>query len=170
MPAIFAKLLPFRDWAYAAVLVAAVIFYNVHVHNLIVKAERAQIAAVQAASDKVRAEAHAQKLKDDADYAAAKAATEKMYAENFAAAATADAADLLRLQRLVASYRDANRALQGALGASDKPDPAAGASGPGGLGELPRGLRVSLGLAEALRADDNLLNECRADRDALSGK
>jgi hypothetical protein len=170
MPAFLLKLMPWRGWGYAAIAAAAVIFYNVHVHNLIVAGQQHEIAAIKTASDKVQKAAEAEKAAMVADYAAKSAATEKMYVQNFAAAATADAADLLRLQQLASHYRDAYSALQSATGAGGKPDPSSGASGPGGVGELPQGLRVSLGLASALRADDNLLAECRADRDALSGK
>ena len=170
MPAFLLKLMPFRDWGYVALAAAAVVYYNVHVHNLIVDAQKRQIAAVAAATIAVQQKAHDAAVKMQADYEARLAAAERKYEDQVAAATAAHDADMRRLQQYAAAYRDADRALHGAAGSAGESGTAEGTGGAGGVGELPRGLAVSLGLADALRADDALLEACRADRDSLTGK
>lgn len=170
MPAWILKLMPWRDWAYAAIAAVALVAYNVHVHNLIVKAKAQEIAAVAAASGKVKAAALVEMQRQTDDYNAKLADTEKTFAQHTQDADAAHDADLKRLQQLANSYRDANRALQGAAGAGGKPDTAQRPPGTDDMGSLPRGLGVPLRLADALRFDDALLAACRSERDALTGK
>lgn len=170
MPAWILKLMPWRDWAYLGAAVAAIVFYNVHVHNLVVAGQKAQVVAIAAASAKVQAAADAEMARVTADYHDKLIATEKTYAQNILDNGAAHAADLKRLQQLANSYRDANKALHSALGSEGKPDTGGGAGSAEGVGQLSEFASVSLGLADALRGDDALLTTCRADRDALTGK
>lgn len=49
MPALLLKLIPLRDWLYAGLVAAAVVWYNVHVHYLEVAYSAQRVAAVEQA-------------------------------------------------------------------------------------------------------------------------
>lgn len=170
MPSWIFKVMPWRDWAYAGIAVAAVIFYNVHVHNLVVAGQKQQAVAIAAASEKVRTAADIEKATMTADYTARLAATQEKLDENIKANAAAHAADLAKLQLYADREHSRDAALLGAASSGVQPGSPGGSGSAEGLGQLPEFAIVSLGLADALRTDDGLLASCRADRDALTGK
>ena len=169
------KLVPFRDYAYAAAFAALVIWYNVHVHNLEVAYAAQKVNAVTTA-------VAAATKKDLADAAAKIAALTKQHAQDVAQVEatyenqikqnTADhTADLDRLRKLAAKNRgsgNGNSAVGSPTGSGQTVPASGGDSSVGGLGSIPAGL--GLELADALRADDAALTKCWADRDKLTGK
>jgi hypothetical protein len=173
MPALLLKLIPFRDYVYAAIAAAVLIWYNVHVHNLEVAYAAKQVSAVTTAVAKATA-------KDQATAAALVASLNKQHdtdvaqvQANYEAQIKQDsadhAADLNRLRQLAAKSGgsgNSNSVLESA--SSSAPAADGGNQSAGGLGSVPGGL--SLELADALRADDSALNMCYADRDSLIGK
>lgn len=168
MPAFLLKLMPFRDYAYAAVVIGLVIFYNVHVHNLEVKYAAAKIQAVtdavnKASSDLITA-AQTREDKMAVDYAAALKQRDEQYAERIQADDAAHAADLQRLRKLADASRQGsgNSALGGAAGPGASAD--SGGSSLIGLGY------VSAELAAALHDARDDLSACYAERDSLTGK
>jgi hypothetical protein len=167
MIAILTKFVPLRDWAYAAAAIAAVIWYNVHVHGLEVsyaeKQTAAVVRAVKEASDKAQAEALKQVNALNAQYSARYAALEKTYVEQTQADAATHASDLQRLRQLAAtSNQHPNPVLQGSGGAGTPPN--TGESSLVGLGY------VSAELAAALYDARDDLGKCYAERDTLTGK
>src|SRR5882757_7695356 len=122
MPALLLKLMPWRDWAYAAAALALVVYYNVHVHNLEVHYAAKQVAAVtksvKIASDKLILDA---KIKSDADaarYADNLKQVNETYAKHTQADAATHVADLQRLRQLAsaASNSGGNGSLEGPPG------------------------------------------------------
>lgn len=156
-----AKLVPFRDYLYAVLAIAAVTYYNVHVHNLIKADEYRQEVAIQKESAKVLANAH--KVMDD--LSAQHASDTKIIQERADAQHKIDAdlhsADLNRLRQLAAQ---SNRGP--ALGSAAGPTPPSdtGRSSLVGLGY------VSAELAGSLRDARDDLGACYAERDSLTGK
>lgn len=164
------KLLPWRDWVYAAIAVGAIGYYNVHVHNLTTAAVAHELASIQKTSDALKAQAVAKVAALTADYNRQLTAAQEKYAQDTQAATVAHDADLQRLLQLASAYRHADRAVPSSPGTSGQPSTSARPDSAGSVGSLPQGLNVSLGLADALRFDDNLLATCRAERDTLTGK
>jgi hypothetical protein len=169
--ALFSKLIPFRDYAYAAAAIALVIYYNVHVHDLEVHYAAARVTAVEAAykkgSDEAVAVAKKQIADKDKEHANDLAQVEENYEKLIQANDAAHNADAARLrQRAADSEQRANALLASAGSASSAAG--GGDQGSGGLGTVPAGL--GLELADALRQDDAALNKCYADRDSLTGK
>jgi hypothetical protein len=162
------KLLPFRDYAYAAAAAAALVWYNVHVHNLEVAYGTKQVAATNAAYADASAKtlSAAKKLLDakDAQHAQDLAKVEANYETQLKASANTHAADLQRLRQLAAneSSSDSNSVLAGSGGSGSSAG--AGGSSLVGLGY------VSAELASALHDARNDLRACYADRDSLTGK
>lgn len=156
-----AKLLPFRDYLYAAVAIAAVTWYNVHVHNLIRADEHKRDAAV--ATETARVEAAAQTHIDEltAAYARDRAQRDAEYEKHIQADASTHAADLQRLRQL-AAQGSGGPALAGSTSTSTPPD--TGQPSLIGLGY------VSEELAAALHDARNDLGACYAERDQLTGK
>ena len=171
MLALFSKLIPFRDYAYAAAALAAIIFYNVHVHNLEVHYAAAKIAAVNAAYKKGSDEAlaAAKKAIDDKDrqHAADLAQVEENYENLIKSNDAAHNADVSRLRQRAADSEQRANALLGSAGSGSAAS-GSGDQGAGGLGTVPAGL--ALELVDALRQDDAALGKCYADRDSLTGK
>jgi|HubBroStandDraft_4_1064222.scaffolds.fasta_scaffold156265_2 hypothetical protein len=166
-----AKLIPFRDYAYAALAVAAIIFYNVHVHGLEVSYSAKRVDAVNAAykkgSDEAVAAAKKQIADKDKEHANDLAQVEENYEKLIQANDAAHNADAARLrQRAADSEQRANTLLASAGSANSTAS--GGDQGSGGLGTVPAGL--GLELADALRQDDAALTKCYADRDSLTGK
>jgi hypothetical protein len=172
MPALLLKLIPFRDYAYAALFAAAVIWYNVHVHNLEVtyaaKQTTAITAAVASANTKADAAATAKIDKLNADYAAAIVNNGVNYAKAIRLADAAHDADVKRLQLLAAAAGGgtSNTGMGSAATQASAAD--AGTISARALGVVPA--ERALDLADALRADDAALVQCYADRDSLTGK
>lgn len=167
MIATFLKLVPFRDYVYAAAAIAAIVFYNVHVHNLEVRYAAKQMAAVTTAvktsSDKLIAAAAIEKAKDAQAYAANLKQVNETYAKQTTADAATHAADLQRLRQLAAvGNSGGSGSLEGASGAGSPADP--GRSSLIGLGY------VSAELAAALHDARDDLGLCYAERDSLTGK
>jgi hypothetical protein len=166
LPALLLKLVPFRDYAYAGAVVAAVLWYNVHVHEL----ERAyavkQVAAVEAAvtEESTKVTDAAKKILDakQKEYAAKSAQTETQYATALKSADDRHASDLERVRELTAQiHRGPDAVLPGPAG------PASGSDvGP----TRAEALGIGAELADALRRDDAQLQACWDDRDALTGK
>jgi hypothetical protein len=166
MPALLLKLIPFRDYVYAALAIAALIF-GVHEYRAIeAKGAAHEIAAVQAASVKAQAAAKAANDKLTADYSAALVTVGENYAKAIQDNDTAHSADLKRLQQRAAGGDRADAAVGSASPATATAG--GGNQGAAGLGKVPADL--ALELADALRQDDAALQQCYADRDSLTGK
>lgn len=160
------KLIPIRDWLYAAITIAAVIWFLHHDHvERNIGAARIT-AAVQVATAK--AQAAAQKKIDSLnvthadDVAQIEDQYEKAIRDNDASHAT----DLQRLRNRAARDSPASQVLDGSKGGE-----ATGKAGTGSvasLGSVPA--ELTLNMADALRADDAALDKCYADRDGLTGK
>lgn len=121
------KLVPLRDWLWAGLAVAGIIFYNVHVHNLEVRYAADKVAAVGAAvtdaSDKLVASAAKEMNAQAAAYAANLKKVNETYAQATQASDTAHAADLQRLRQLAsAGNSGSNEPLEGPAGSSSSPD------------------------------------------------
>ena len=161
-----AKLVPFRDYFYAAIVVAAVIWYNVHVHGLITADEHKRDAAVAEESVKVQTAALAREAQDIADYTTRLKKANDDYATRIQADGTAHAADIARLRQLAAGQSGGSAALHSApsTGTADGPI----GTSDGALGYVPAELGAEL--ADALRATAAQRDLCYADRDSLTGK
>lgn len=164
------KLIPFRDYAYAAVVVAALVWYNVHVHNLEVaysaKQETALTNAIASANTKADAAATAKINKMTADYDAAIVKIGENYAKAMQSADAAHDADVKRLQLRATSSGASNTGVDSTAVEASAAD--AGTISTRALGVVPA--ERALDLADALRADDAALVQCYADRDSLTGK
>lgn len=166
MFAVLLKLIPFRDYVYAAIAIAAVVFWVHHNHvEQRVGAQR-EVAAVQAATAKVQAAAAATIKQKDSEYASNLAKVQTDHESQLTANADQHNADLQRLRSSYQSHGGANTAVGSTGGAA--PGPATGAQSTGGLGDVPAGL--ALELADALRHDDAELQACWNERDELTGK
>jgi membrane protein involved in colicin uptake len=161
MPAALLKLIPFRDYLYAAIAIVAIVFYNVHVHELEAHAVEHERAAIQAETARVERSAQARLAAQAQDYADREAATEDAYEKQIQADDAAHAADLERLRQL-ATQGSGSPTLPGS--ASPEAPPDSGRSSLVGLGY------VSEELATALRDAREDLGKCYAERDALTGK
>lgn len=166
MWALFLKAVPFRDYLYAAAAIAAVAWYNVHVHNLEVAYGAKQKAAVVEAVDKASAEAQnaARKLAEakEQQYTIQLSQVEESYENQLKSADAQHAADLSRVRQLTAqNNRNTDGVLHGAGGAETS----------GSCGALcVAALGAGASLADALRRDDDALTACYKDRDNLTGK
>lgn len=166
MLAILSKLVPFRDYVYAALAIAAVTFYNVHVHDLEVAYGAKQKAAVEQAYAAASAQAlsAAKKVADakEAQYTIQLSQVEENYETALKSADAQHAADLARVRQLTAQGNsDANAVLHSTDGTGTGSD--GGPSRAAALG-------AAVDLADALRRDDAQLTQCWHDRDALTGK
>jgi hypothetical protein len=166
MFATLVKLIPFRDYAYAALAAAAIVFWFHHDAVEQKKGAAHEIAAVQAATAKVQAAAEAQIKQKDSEYASNLAKVTSGYEEELSLDAGQHDADLQRLRDADTSHSSAHSAVGSAGPAHAGPAP--GTASAGGLGSVPAD--IALGLADALRHDDAELKECWADRDELTGK
>jgi uncharacterized membrane protein YgcG len=173
MPALLLKLIPFRDYAYAAIFAALVVWYNAHVHNLEVayatRQETSITAAVAAttAKDQKAAAALVASLnkQHDEDVAKVQANYEDQIKRNLAD----HDADLSRL-RILTTKNSGGGNSNPVLGSASSSAATGGGgdTGAGGLGSVPGALGLTL--VDALRADDSALSKCYADRDSLTGK
>ena len=160
MFAILSKLIPVRDYFYAAAVVAAVVWYNIHVHNLEVGYAKQKTDAIVAAVS--QAQSAAKKIADQKEkqYAIARAQVEEQHAKDIQAADATHAADLERVRQLTAKIRSGSVP--------------SGPSGPGTGADAGAISAAALGsaaeLADALRHDDASLQQCWGERDALTGK
>lgn len=166
MPILLSKLIPFRDYFYAAVAVAAVIFYNVHVHELEVGYAKQRVAAVEAA-DKAATDRTLRAAKDAIDakekqYTLQLSQVEDTYETQLKSADDQHNADLARVRQLTAaSNRGAGSVLSGS--GSSGAEAACGALCAAALG-------AGAELAAALRQDDAALTACYDERDKVTGK
>jgi hypothetical protein len=162
------KLVPFRDYLYAALAIAAVAFYNIHVHNLEVNYARARVNAVNAAvtdaSNKLTIAAKAREDKLAANYADRLKQVNDEHTKQLQADAATHAADLQRLRQLAAAF--GNSSGSATLGGAASPGASADSGGSSliGLGY------VSAELAAALHDARDDLSACYAERDSLTGK
>jgi hypothetical protein len=161
MIAALLKLVPFRDYAYAALAAAAVGWFLWHDHTERSIGAAHEAAAVQAASAKAQADATSRLAALNAQYSASLTKVKETYATQMASASTQHAADLQRL-RDADRYRKTHTVLDGTAFGAASAD--AGADSFGALAT------VSAELADALRQDDAALTQCFTDRDALTGK
>jgi hypothetical protein len=161
MLAVLSKLIPFRDYVYAAIAIAAIVVYNVHVDKLEHAAVAHERAAVAAESQKVEASAQARLAAQTKDYTDREAVTEANYEHTIQADDAAHAADIARLRQL-ASQGSGGAALPSAASTSTPAD--SGRSSLVGLGY------VSEELAAALRDARSDLGKCYTERDSLTGK
>lgn len=164
--AILSKI-PLREYFYAAAAIAAVTYYNVHVHNLEVAYGAKQKAAVESAVTLASAQAlsAAKKMADakEAQYTLQLSQVEENYETQLKASDDQHSADLARLRSLeAASGGNTNSVLSGSGGAGSPGD--SGGSSLVGLGY------VSEELASALRDARADLSQCYAERDSLTGK
>ena len=166
MPAMLLKLIPFRDYAYAALAIAAVVWFlhHDHVERNIGAARETKAVAVATAKANSAAKAEIDRLNTAHadDVSQIEARYENVIRDND----TSNAADLQRLRNSAASRGKANTVLGSASSGTTPAE--AGASGTVGLGNVPA--ELALKLADSLRADDAALDKCYADRDDLTGK
>ena len=162
MLALLTKLLPFRDWIYAALAVAAVAGWFYHDHVIATQAVAHERAAVAAASAKAEHDAESRVAALAAQHTAELIKLKVDYDAQISHALAAHVDDVQRL-RDYDTYRRAHPVLVGAVGTLGQ----ALADGSDSFAALGA---VSAELADALRHDDAALTACYADRDALTGK
>ena len=157
-------LIPVKDWFYGAIF-ATLAVMGWHFYD---KYETAVNYATTVKAESKQALATAQQtIKDnDAAHAATVAAMETQHANDIAAALVQHNADLSRLR---AAAPGQGRTVLGGAAAPGESG-IAGADGYTGMGNLPGHTVVCEGLADALRADDDILADERAERDSLTGK
>lgn len=163
MLALLMKLVPFRDFAYAAIAIAAGLWWIHHDHVEQAAGAARVEAAVAAASAAAQKDAEAKVAAHDNEHAIELAKVKEIYDTAITSAAAQHAADLQRLRDIAARRSNGGGPVLG----SAAPAPSGADPGPpsvGGLGE------VAAGLADALRQDDASLSSCRAERDSLTGK
>lgn len=160
------KLVPFRDYAYAALALAAVVWFLHHDHVERGIGAARVTAAVTAATAKANAVAQDKIDKLNAAHADDVAQIEDRYENTIRANDASNAADLQRLRERAARNASSNQVLGSASAGEATGE--AGTSSSDGLGSVPADL--ALKLATALRADDASLDKCYADRDGLTGK
>lgn len=167
MLAFLLKLVPFRDYAYAA-LAAAAIAWFLH-HDSVERAAGAarEVAAVREATAKALAAEQATIDKLNADHAKDLTAVQVSYEQTINANNASHASDLQRLRNAARNSNGAAPVLDSAIGGSAAATEA-GASSVNSLGSVPA--NIALQLVDALRADDAALDKCYADRDDLTGK
>jgi hypothetical protein len=166
MLAVLLKLVPFRDYAYAAVALAAVVWFLHHDHVERGIGAARVTAAVNVATAKANAAAQARIDKLNVAHASDIAQIEATYEKAIHDNSSAHAADLQRLRDSAAHNSDGEKVLGGSEAGSAAGQ--TGTSGSGGLGSVPSDLALTL--VDALRADDAALDQCYADRDELVGK
>lgn len=167
MPALLLKLVPFRDWLYAGIAVAAVIWFLHHDHVERQIGATAVTTAVNAATQKTLIAAKAQLDAQDKQYAGNLAKVSATYETQLSTATAQHGADLQRLREYDAyrhSHPDTNVGGTGTAGS----DTDGGAASAGDVGSNIEG--AALGLADALRLDDAQLQLCWTERDSLTGK
>ena len=167
MVAVLLKLVPFRDYVYAALAIGAVVFYNAHVHKLEAAAVAHEVAAVQAAGAKVMAAANAQIASINQQHAADVAKVQATYEQQISAASAQHDADLRRLRVGAAGGQHGGGPV---LGSSSSASSSAGGGDGGAVGLATVPGELALKLADALRQDDAALQACYTDRDNLTGK
>jgi hypothetical protein len=167
---LFLKLIPFRDYLYAAIAAALLVWYNVHVDRLEHRYAAAQVHAVEAAdtaaTKKANDAAAAIIAANSADYATKLKKAQDTFDANTQASTAANAADIARLRNIAAGYQQANAVLRGTIAASAAGGPIS--SSPESLGTVPAELGAEL--AGALRATRDQRDVCYAERDSLTGK
>jgi hypothetical protein len=155
----FLALIPFRDWLYGGIILLVGIFawHTYSKYNAAVRYQQVVVAESKATLDAAR-----KHITDvTADYDKGLKANEAIYENELASADAQHTLDLKRL-RAAAAARAADPVLSGTAGAS-----AEAAAWTQRLGTLEP---ISARLADALRADDAAVAECRRERDALTGK
>lgn len=167
MPALLLKLIPFRDYAYAAIAAAAVGFWFYHDHVEQQEGVSRITAALATATTKANAVAQATIDKYTTEYSTSTLAIEDAYEERIKANTSAHDADVQRLQQRASGSGNADQVLRGAASSSGSTG-TAGAPSSVGLGSV--SATEALKLVDALRADDSALAACYADRDSLTGK
>lgn len=156
------KLIPFRDYLYAALAIAGVAYYNIHVHGLIEADRKHEQAALAVQSAKALADARTQIDDLNKKHAAEVAANEAKHESDLKANSDATAAELQRLRDIAARSSSGRPVVVSATSPS--------ASGDSGDDSLVRLGFVSEELASALRDARTDLGACYADRDSLTGK
>jgi hypothetical protein len=163
MLTILTKLIPFRDWLYAGLAIAATVFWFHHDHVEQVAGAAKVTAAVKEASAKADAKAAAQIAALNDQHATQLAKVKEVYDNAITSAAAQHDADLERLRHITAGRDNGGHPSLGS------PTPAAPTADSGDHSFASLGA-VAAGLADALRQDDAALGACYADRDALTGK
>lgn len=167
MPLALLKLIPFRDYAYAALAIAAVIFWFHHDHVEQAKGAARVTAAVATATAKANADAQTKIDKLNTEHGKDVAAIEESYERTIQSNDASHAADLQRLRERAASQGNSPGQVLGSTpGGETTLD--GGTRSTSGVGSVPA--EQALNLADALRADDAALTKCYADRDSLTGK
>lgn len=162
----FLKLVPIREYFYAAIAIAAVTYYNVHVHNLVAAAAHRQEAAVAIATQKTLRAAKAALDAKDAAYKQALAKQDAIHAQDLQARDDAHAADIARLRQLAAGNRNQDAGVGSSPGTSTGSGSVSDSAG--SLGYVPAELGAQL--ADALRTTRDQRDLCYAERDSLTGK
>lgn len=166
MYAALLKLVPFRDYVYAALAAAAVVWFLHHDHvERDIGAARVT-AAVNAATAKANVAAQAQIDKLNAAHSDDVAQIEANYENVIRDDDAAHVADLQRLRNRAAGNGNSGEVLGSPEAGRQTSE--AGAGSAGSLGSVPADLALTL--VDALRADDAALDKCYADRDQLVGK
>ncbi len=166
MYAALLKLVPFRDYVYAALAAIAVIWFLHHDHMERDIGAARVTTAVNAATAKANATAQILVDKLNAAHLNDVARIEATYENVIRSNDVAHAADLQRLRNHSSGNGNSNQVLDSSKIGSTPGQ--TGASGASSLGSVPADLALTL--VDALRADDAALDRCYADRDELVGK
>lgn len=166
IPAALLKLIPFRDYAYAALAIAAVVWF-LH-HDSVERSLGATRVTTAVATATAKANAAAQSKIDQltATHADDVAKIEDNYESTIRDNDASHASDLQRLRERASRSSNSGQVLGSARGGETAVTP--GAGGAVSLGSVPAD--IALQLVDALRADDASLMKCYADRDDLTGK
>jgi membrane protein involved in colicin uptake len=163
MLAILVKLIPIRDWLYAGLAIAAMVFWFHHDHVEQAAGAARVTAAVAKASAEAEKAAAAQIALLETQHAADAAKVKEVYDTALTTAAAQHAADLDRLRSLTAHRADGGGPVLESSGAGSS-------TSDGGTGSLAELGTLAATLADALRRDDAALSACYVDRDSLTGK
>lgn len=160
-------LIPGKDLAYGAAIIALLIGFGVFVHHERSLGAAAEVKVVQEASAKVQAAAAKQIAELNTQHAATVAAIQETQSVQLKAAA----ADSATLSQRLRNYEARNRCPNPVLGSPASPDPSA-YTGPGSAGSTAQS-PVDAALAALIAAaehDNAVLVAERAERDSLTGK
>lgn len=160
------KLIPFRDYAYAALAILAVIWFVHHDHKVALAAVVHEQQTVAQETQKTLAAATATIARINSTYTAQTAVVEKTYAAALTASATQHDLDVQRLRD--AARAESHSGTRAGSTAAAGPADNSGDQSSGQLGTVPAQLAQEQ--VDALRLDDAALVQCYAERDELTGK
>lgn len=155
-------LIPGKDLAYGAAIIALLIGFGVFVHHERSLGAAAEVKVVQEASAKVQAAAAKQIAELNTQHAATVAAIQETQSVQLKAAA----ADSATLSQRLRNYQASHSCPGPVLGGAASPDPSA-YTGPGRVSGVEAAIEQLIAAAEH---DNAVINAERAERDSLTGK